>query len=123
MNLSAQVPGWKRYWVADAKLTEIVSASPGGTPSRLPPSLGQLDRTQVRDFLNQADRAIFLLPHGPRPELIKALTDIRSALRVDKFNEPKVRRLLLSVRTICERDSANLVGQGILAPLAKLIGA
>jgi hypothetical protein len=29
----------------------------------------------------------------------------------------------LSVRAICERDSTDLVGQGILALLAKLIGA
>jgi TRAP-type uncharacterized transport system substrate-binding protein len=126
VNLSARVPGWKRYWVADAKLSEIVNAAPGGTPevvSRMPAAPGRLDRSQVQDFLDQAERAVPLLPHGPRPELTRVLESIRGELRTDKFDEPKVRHLLLSVRTICERDSTNLVGQGILALLAKLIGA
>jgi TRAP-type uncharacterized transport system substrate-binding protein len=126
VNLSARVPGWKRYWVADAKLNEMVNAAPGGTPevvSRMPAAPGRLDRSQVQDFLDQAERAVPLLPHGPRPELSKVLESIRSELRTDKFDERKVRHLLLSVRAICERDSANLVGQGILALLAKLIGA
>jgi len=126
VNLSARVPGWKRYWVADAKLSEMVNAAPGGTPevaSRMPAALGRLDRGQVQDFLDQAERAVPLLPHGPRPELTRVLESIRNELRTDKFDEPKVRHLLLSVRAICERDSTNLVGQGILALLAKLIGA
>jgi TRAP-type uncharacterized transport system substrate-binding protein len=126
VNLSARVPGWKRYWVADAKLSEIVDAPPGGAAeamSRMPTALGRLDRAQVQDFLDQAERAIPLLPHGPRPELTRVLESIRSELRTDTFDEPKVRHLLLSVRAICERDSTNLVGQGILALLAKLIGA
>jgi len=126
VNLSARVPGWKRYWVANAKLSEIVNAAPGGTPevvSRMPAALGRLDRGQVQDFLDQAERAVPLLPHGPRPELTRVLESIRNELRTDKFDEPKVRHLLLSVRAICERDSTNLVGQGILALLAKLIGA
>jgi hypothetical protein len=120
------VPGWKRYWVADAKLDEIVNAAPGGTSEALPgmpTGFGRLDRVQVQDFLDQAERAVPLLPHGPRPELTKILESIRSELQTDKFDEPKVRHLLLSVRAICERDNTNLVGQGILALLAKLIGA
>jgi len=126
VNLSARVPGWKRYWVADAKLSEMVNAAPGGAPDtgpRMPATLGRLDRAQVQDFLDQAERAVPLLPHGPRPELTKALESIRNELRADKFDEQKVRYLLLSVRAICERDNTNLVGQGILALLAKLIGA
>jgi TRAP-type uncharacterized transport system substrate-binding protein len=126
VNLSARVPGWKRYWVADAKLDEIVNAAPGGTSEALPgmpTGFGRLDRVQVQDFLDQAERAVPLLPHGPRPELTKILESIRSELQTDKFDEPKVRHLLLSVRAICERDNTNLVGQGILALLAKLIGA
>jgi TRAP-type uncharacterized transport system substrate-binding protein len=126
VNLSARVPGWRRYWVADAKLSEMVNAAPGSAPDtgpRMPATLGRLDRGQVQDFLDQAERAIPLLPHGPRPELTKALEGIRNELRTDKFDEQKVRYLLLSVRAICERDSTNLVGQGILALLAKLIGA
>jgi TRAP-type uncharacterized transport system substrate-binding protein len=126
VNLSARVPGWKRYWVADAKLSEMVNAAPGGAPDtgpRMPATLGRLDRAQVHDFLDQAERAVPLLPHGPRPELTKALESIRDELRSNKFDEQKVRYLLLSVRAICERDSTDLVGQGILALLAKLIGA
>jgi TRAP-type uncharacterized transport system substrate-binding protein len=124
VNLSAQVPGWKRFWVADAKLGEIVNAAPGSEAAPgMPAGLGRLDRAQVQDFLDQAERAVPLLPHGPRPELTKVLESIRSELRGDKFDEPKVRHLLLSVRAICERDNTNLVGQGILALLAKLIGA
>jgi TRAP-type uncharacterized transport system substrate-binding protein len=126
VNLSARVPGWKRYWVADAKLSEIVNGAPGGAPEALPgipAGLGRLDRAQVQEFVDQAERAVPLLPHGPRPELTKVLESIRSELRTDKFDEPKVRHLLLSVRAICERDNTNLVGQGILALLAKLIGA
>jgi TRAP-type uncharacterized transport system substrate-binding protein len=126
VNLSARVPGWKRYWVADAKLDELVNGAPGGTPEAMPgmpAGLGRLDRAQVQDFLDQAERAVPLLPHGPRPELTSVLEKIRGELRTDKFDEPKVRHLLLSVRAICERDSTNLVGQGILALLAKLIGA
>jgi TRAP-type uncharacterized transport system substrate-binding protein len=126
VNLSARVPGWKRYWVADAKLSEMVNAAPGGAPDtgpRMPATLGRLDRAQVHDFLDQAERAVPLLPHGPRPELTKALENIRDELRSNKFDEQKVRYLLLSVRAICERNSTDLVGQGILALLAKLIGA
>jgi TRAP-type uncharacterized transport system substrate-binding protein len=126
VNLSARVPGWKRYWVADAKLSEMVNAAPGGAPDtgpRMPATLGRLDRAQVHDFLDQAERAVPLLPHGPRPELTKALESIRDELRSNKFDEQKVRYLLLSVRAICERNSTDLVGQGILALLAKLIGA
>jgi TRAP-type uncharacterized transport system substrate-binding protein len=126
VNLSAQVPGWKRYWVADAKLSEIVNGASGAAPKAvpgIPAGLRRLDRTQVQDFLDQAERAAPLLPHGPRPELAKVLESIRSELRTDKFDQLKVRHLLLSVRAICERDSTNLVGQGILALLAKLIGA
>ena len=126
VNLSARVPGWKRYWVADAKLDEIVNGAPGGTPEAMPgmpAGFGRLDRAQVLDFLDQAEKAVPLLPHGPRPDLTKVLDKIRSELRTDKFDESKVRHLLLSVRAICERDNTNLVGQGILALLAKLIGA
>ena len=104
----------------------MVNAAPGGAPDtgpRMPATLGRLDRGQVHDFLDQAERAVPLLPHGPRPELTKALESIRNELRSDKFDEQKVRYLLLSVRAICERDSTDLVGQGILALLAKLIGA
>lgn len=123
VNLSARVPGWKRYWVADAKLAEIISTAQGGASNPTPAGPGPLDPAQVRDFLNQAERALPLLPHGPRPELLKILERIRSELRIDKFDEPRVRQLLVSARSICERDSTSLVGQGILALLAKLIGA
>jgi TRAP-type uncharacterized transport system substrate-binding protein len=126
VNLSARVPGWKRYWVAEAKLTEMENAPPGGVPeavNRMPATVGRLNRAQIGEFLDQAERAVPLLPHGPRPELIRVLENIRNELRADKFDEPRIRHLLLSVRTICERDSTNLVGQGILALLAKLIGA
>ena len=57
VNLSARVPGWKRYWVADAKLSQMFNAVPGGAPDpgpRMPATLGRLDRAQVQDFFGSS---------------------------------------------------------------------
>ena len=34
INLSAKVPGWTRYWVAEEKLKQVAAAKPVGVPSR-----------------------------------------------------------------------------------------
>jgi len=129
VNLAAQVPGWNRYWVADEKLAELMSGSQLvgslGTSARRRTrgSAGVLDRARVRDFVEQAERTLPLFPEQTRPALTEVFEGIRSELSADKPDEPRLRQLLASVRTICERDATGVVNQGILALLAKLFGA
>jgi TRAP-type uncharacterized transport system substrate-binding protein len=127
VNLAAKVPGWTRYWVAEEKLAEVMSALRSGRPlevsrDAMSDSTLQLDREQVRDFVSQTERALPLLPDGTRPQLGKVLDNIRNEIKGENPDEPKLRQLLRSARTICERDATNLVNQGILALIAKFDG-
>lgn len=127
VNLAAKVPGWNRYWVADAKLAELMSAVRSGHPLDVSRDTAAdlatpLDREQVKDFLSQTEKALPLLSDGTRPQLSKVLDGIRNEIRLDKPDDPRLRQLLRSARAICERDTTNLVNQGILALLAKFNG-
>src|SRR5262249_33428119 len=82
----AKVPGWNRYWVADLKLAEIVSASRNARPLAMVDGAAQLDRNQVRDFLIQTEKALPSLPGGTRSQMGKALEDIRNEIRADKLD-------------------------------------
>jgi formylglycine-generating enzyme required for sulfatase activity/TRAP-type uncharacterized transport system substrate-binding protein len=121
VNLAAKVPGWNRYWVADLKLAEVVSASRNARPegTAMLDGAAQLNRDQVRDFVIQTEKALPLLPGGTRSKMGKVLEGIRHEMTADKVDEPKLRQLLRSVRAICEPDAADLISQGILALLAK----
>jgi len=125
VNLAAKVPGWNRYWVADEKLAALMSTLRNGRPaemSREAADATPLDREQVRDFVSQTEKALPLLSDGMRSQLGKVLDNIRNEIKTESPDEPKVRQLLRSARSICERDATNLVNQGILALLAKFNG-
>ena len=77
VDLAAKVPGWNRYWVADLKLAEIVSASRNARPLAMVDGAAQLDRNQVRDFVIQTGKALPSLPGGTRSQMGKVLEDIR----------------------------------------------
>ena len=119
VDLAAKVPGWNRYWVADLKLAEIVSASRNARPLAMVDGAAQLDRNQVRDFVIQTEKALPSLPGGTRSQMGKVLEDIRNEIRADKIDEAKLRQLLRSVRAICEPHTTDLISQGILALLAR----
>jgi TRAP-type uncharacterized transport system substrate-binding protein len=127
VNLAAKVPGWNRYWVADDKLAALMSALRSGRPLEISREGASdlatpLDREQVQDFVSQTEKALPLLSDGMRSQLGKVLDAIRSEMKTETPDEPKVRQLLRSARAICERDASNLVNQGILALLAKFNG-
>ena len=121
VNLAAKVPGWNRYWVADLKLAEVVSASRNAGPEKtfVLDGAAQLNRDQLRDFVTQTEKALPLFPSGTRSQMGKVLEGIRNEIGADKPDEAKLRQLLRSVRTICEPDATDLISQGILALLAK----
>ena len=127
VSLAAEVPGWTRYSVAQAKLADVRRAEEGhaaeAEQDRGQGPFGPLGRAQIRDFVDQADKVLRFLPETTRPQLGKVLEEIRRELRGNPPDEAKLRQLLQSARAICARDQASLVNQGILALLAKLIGA
>lgn len=127
VSLAAEVPGWTRYSVAEAKLADVRHAEQGhaseAAQERPQHPFGPLDRAQIRDFVNQTDKVLPLLSEATRPQLGKVLEDVRRELGGSPPDEVKLRQLLQSARAICERDEESLVNQGILALLAKLIGA
>ena len=72
--------------------------------------------------MSQTEKALPLLSDGMRSQLGKVLDGIRNEIKSENLDEPKVRQLLRSARTICAHDASNLVNQGILALLAKFNG-
>jgi formylglycine-generating enzyme required for sulfatase activity/TRAP-type uncharacterized transport system substrate-binding protein len=121
VDLVAKVPGWNRYWVADRKLAEVVSASRKARPegSAMLAGAAHLNREQVRDFVIQTENVLPSLPGGTRSQLSKVIEGIRNEIRADEPDEPKLRQFLRSVRAICEPHTTDLVSQGILALLSK----
>ena len=81
-----------------------------------------LDLDGVRNLLSQLQGAMTLLPDDARDALGPVAEEMAQELASDQPDEDKLRGLLGSVRTVCEGATGNVLAQGLLALLMKLLG-
>ncbi len=81
-----------------------------------------LDLDGVRNLLSQLQGAMTLLPDDARDALGPVADEMAQELASDQPDEDKLRGLLGSVRKVCEGATGNVLAQGTLALLMKLLG-
>jgi hypothetical protein len=79
-----------------------------------------LDLTKVVEFVEQARRALPLLPEAVKGQLDPVLIDLDKAARGNDHS--KARSRMESARTIAEGAAGNLVAEGIVGMIAGLLG-
>ena len=81
-----------------------------------------LDLDGVRNLLGQLQGAMALFPDDARDALGPVADEMVQELASEQPDENKLRRLLGTVRTVCEGATGNVLAQGALALLMKLLG-
>lgn len=81
----------------------------------------RLDLDDARNLVDQIQNAMTLLPNTAQNELKPVVKEIAQELEADQPDESRVRGLMGSVRTICEGAAGNVVAQGIISGLMKLL--
>ena len=84
-------------------------------------AVAALDIAKVRDFIDQARKALPLLPASTRENLEPLLTEAEKSASGKPADQEGLRGLLQSARTICEGAAGNLAAQGIVGLLRDLL--
>ena len=81
-----------------------------------------LDLSDVGQLLDQIQQAMSLLPDNTQDKLKPVVAELSQELQADNPDESTLRRIMGSVRTICEGATSSIVAQGIISGLTKLLG-
>lgn len=76
----------------------------------------------VRKLLKQIQDEMSLLPDMTQDQLTPVVSELKQELQATSPDEPKMRMLLGSLRTICEGATGSIVAQAIITGLTKLLG-
>ena len=81
-----------------------------------------IDIDGTRDLLVQVQSAMPMLPDTVRNNLEPIVAEVAQVVESDAPDEGKLRGLLMTVRNVCEGATGNVVAQGIIGLILKLLG-
>jgi hypothetical protein len=84
---------------------------------------GPLAISGVLDLVSQAKASIAALPAQTQAHVAPMFDELATEARKSVPNQPKMRKLLASAKTICEGVACNLVTTAISAGIAALLAA
>lgn len=77
---------------------------------------------KVAAFLDQVSGAMTALPTEVRSAVAEPITALNSEIKTSIPNQNKIKVALMSIRTICEGATGNLVASGVVTAIASLLG-
>jgi AbiTii-like protein len=85
-------------------------------------AIAGLDLARVQQFLDDVRGNLAAVPTGARIKLEPILVEAEYQIKASEPNQPKLRELIASIKSICEGVASNIISQGIISMASSILG-